>query len=464
MSIFKVMAGLFLGFILLLVFAMSAYKPPKNPEQTLYRAAATQKDSLKSASYSSKEGSHQYNYSLSFVELNDEGLFVEPAQVNRLLTDLQDKVRQTDTTILLYVHGWNHNASTSDTNVACFEELLKATAIMQSTYVASDRKSPRAVYGIYVGWPGVVYENERLNKALTFFGRQSAADRVGERGALLELFSKIANLRDQPRPQKTKFVIISHSLGARLTYKALRPVMQHSTYDAGSGKSPFVADVAVMVNPALSADEHTALAALIKAQGGRGNYKAQPRFIIATSEKDEVLGGIFPWSQRLSSFVRGDYVLADKRRTHPIGLFDEYVTHFLKLEGDYDNSPGGHGCPTLSHDELEIVRGMKRVQSEAELYDYKVIKHYNVSAQENYRTVLTESENSAPGPIMIVKVSGDIIPNHNDIFTSPFVDFISRVVNAGLYRSQPRGDAKQSAQAAVPPPLRSGGPAAGLGR
>jgi hypothetical protein len=48
--------------------------------------------------------------------------------------------------------------------------------------------------------------------------------------------------------------------------------MQHSTYDAGSGKSPFVADVAVMVNPALSADEHTALAALIKAQGGRGNY------------------------------------------------------------------------------------------------------------------------------------------------------------------------------------------------
>ena len=212
--------------------------------------------------------------------------------------------------------------------------------------------------------------------------------------------------------------------------------MQHSAYEADNSSSPFVADVSVMVNPALSADEHTALAALIRAQAGQKMSKAQPRFIIATSEKDEVLGGIFPWSQRLSSFIRGDYWLADKRRTLPVGLFDEYVTHFLKLEGRYNNSSGGHGCPTLSHDELEIVRGKQRVQSEAELYEYKMIKHYDTRAEEQYRTVLTESEKSAKGPIMIVKVSGDIIPNHNDIYTSPFVDFVSRVVNAGLYRPQ----------------------------
>jgi len=436
MNIFKVMAGILLGFISLLTFAILSYMAPRNPEQTLFRAAATQSNSLKSASYSSKDGSHQYNYSFSFVELNDDGLFVEPAQVDRLITDLQSKIRQSDTTILLYVHGWNHNASSTDTNVACFEELLKATAIMQSTYLSSDGKTPRSVYGIYVGWPGVVYENETLNTTLTFFGRQSAADRVGERGALLELFSKIGNLRDQQKPQKTKFVIISHSLGARLTYKALRPVMQYSAYQTGSSKSPFVADVAVMVNPALSADEHTVLAALINAQAGQGIRKAQPRFIIATSEKDEVLGGIFPWSQRVSSFIRGDYALADKRRTLPVGLYDEYVTHFLKLEGRYDNSSGGNGCPTLSHDELEIVKGKKRAQNEAELYEYRIIKHYDESAKEKFRTVLTESENRSIGPTMIVKVSGDIIPNHNDIYTSPFVDFISRVVNVGLYRPQ----------------------------
>lgn len=436
MSIFKILFGIILGLILLFALAVLSYMPPKDPEQILYRATATQNYSQNSASYTSSDGSHPYSYSLSFVELNNEGHFVEPSQVDRLLTDLQAKVSQADTTILLYVHGWNHNASTDDTNVACFEEMLKATAIMQSTYLSSDHTSPRAVYGIYVGWPGVVYEKEWLNKALTFFGRQSAADRVGERGALLELFSKIGKLRDQTSPQKTKFVIVSHSLGARLTYKALRPVMQHSVYEAGSDKSSFVADISIMVNPALSADEHMVLATLIEAQAGQEVDTVQPRFVIATSEKDEVLGGIFPLSQRFSSFVRGDYTLADKRRTLPVGLFDEYITHFLKLEGHYEDSPGGNGCPTLRYDELEIVRGKKRVQSDDELYYYDIIKHYDAGGNEIYRTVLTESDNRSGGTIMVVKVSGDIIPNHNDIFTSPFVDFVARVVNAGLYLPQ----------------------------
>jgi hypothetical protein len=84
----------------------------------------------------------------------------------------------------------------------------------------------------------------------------------------------------------------------------------------------------------------------------------------------------------------------------------------------------------------EIVKGKKRAENEAELYEYRIIKHYDESAKETFRTVLTESENRSIGPTMIVKVSGDIIPNHNDIYTSPFVDFISRVVNVGLYRPQ----------------------------
>ncbi|MNZ47235.1 hypothetical protein D3C78_649420 [compost metagenome] len=434
MSTPKLLAGICLGLLLLLAFAVLSYMPPTNPGQILYRTAATQNYAVKSGNDPSSDAAAPYSYSLSFVELNDDGLFVEPAQVERLLADLKSKTEQSDTTILLYVHGWNHNASTNDSNVACFEELLKATSIMQSTYLSSNRTTPRAVYGIYVGWPGVVYENEKLNKALTFFGRQSAADRVGERGALLELFSKIGALRDRQAPAKTKFVIISHSLGARLTYKVLRPIMQHSVYAADSGKSAFVADVAVMVNPALSADEHTALAALIKGQAEQGAGEAQPKFIIATSEKDEVLGGIFPLSQQLHSFVRGDYALADQRRTLPLGLFDEYVTHSLTLEGKYENSAGKNGCPTLSHDELEIAKGKSRVQDAAELYDYRSIKHYDAQGKETYRTVLSDTANASKGPIMVVKVAGDIIPNHNDIFTSPFVDFVSRAINAGLYR------------------------------
>jgi hypothetical protein len=426
----KISLGFLLGFLLLLALAIVSYMPPS---QTIYRPATTLNDSPKFDSYSSKEGPHPYSYSFSFVEINDDGLFSDSAQIDHLMTDLKSKVNQTDTVILLYVHGWNHNARVGDDNVACFEELVKATAIMQSGYVAHDKKIPRAVYGIYVGWPAVIYENEKLNKVATFFGRQSAADRIGERGALLQLFSRISQLRHEPRPQQTKFVIVSHSLGGRLTYKTLRPIMQNSVYESDNTKSPFLADVAVLVNPALSAEEHTALAELIEAQA-RPAIDKQPRFIIATSEKDEVLGSVYPWSQRFSSFIRGDYALNNKARVFPVGLYDRYVTHLLDLEGEYAHTSRGNACPTLRYDELEIVKGKRRVQSDAELYNYKVIKHYDEDGtNEKYRTVLTETGNKSKGPIMVVKVSGEIIPNHNDIFTSPFVDFVSRVVNVGLY-------------------------------
>lgn len=434
MNLLKIFLGFLLGFLLLLVFAMVSYKPPK---QTLYWPVAALNHSPKAGTYKSHDGLHPYSYSFSFVEMNDDGLFADRAQIDHVMTDLRSKVNQTDTAILLYVHGWNHNARVGDDNVACFEELVKATAIMQSTYVAHDRKSPRAVYGIYVGWPAVIYENEKLNKAFTYFGRQSAADRIGERGNLLELFSMVSQLRHEHRPQQTKFVIVSHSLGGRLTYKALRPIMQNSVYESDRTKSPFLADVAVLVNPALSAEEHTALAELIEAQARPASDKAQPRFLIATSEKDEVLGGVYPWSQRLSSFVRGDYMLENKSRVIPVGLYDKYVTHFLDLEGQYENTSTGNECPTLRYDELEIVKGKRRVQNDAELYDYKVIKHYDENGtNEIYRTVLIETDNKSNGPIMVVKVSGKIIPNHNDIFTSPFVDFVSRVINVGLYGSR----------------------------
>jgi hypothetical protein len=428
MNILKVLLGALLAFSVLLGLALAAYKPP---ERMYHRPPATSSYGIKSGTYQSKAGTRPYSYSLAFVELDDDGYLVDDKQVESVMADLRSRVSLADTVVLLYVHGWNHDARDSDDNVACFEELVKATAIMQSTYKSADGKTPRGVYGIYVGWPGVVYGSEFLNKALTYLGRQSAADRVGERGALVELFTRIGQLRHEPRSQRTKFVIISHSLGGRLTYRALRPIMQKSIYEPRTSKTPFVADVAVMVNPALSADDHTVLAKLLEGQSEHDG--TQPRFIIATSKSDEVLSGVYPWSQKFSSFLRGDYALGNDRRIVAIGLYEKYFTHSLELEGNFRNVSGGGRCPTLRHDELEIVKGSARAQNPAELQNYTDIRHYDDQAREIYRTRLNRIGDGSPAPIWVVTVSGKIIPNHNDIFTSPFVDFVARVVNVGLY-------------------------------
>lgn len=73
------------------------------------------------------------------------------------------------------------------------------------------------------------------------------------------------------------------------------------------------------------------------------------------------------------------------------------------------------------------------------------MRYYDNQGQETYRTTLEETGWNSPGPLMVVKVAQQIIPNHNDIFTTPFVEFVSRVINAGLY-----GPRNTTDQAVVP--------------
>jgi hypothetical protein len=76
---------------------------------------------------------------------------------------------------------------------------------------------------------------------------------------------------------------------------------------------------------------------------------------------------------------------------------------------------------------------MERAANVSELYAYDRIVPYGDNGMPEYETRLTALPDKPAASIMVVAVTGEIIPNHNDIFTSPFVDFVSRVINAGLY-------------------------------
>lgn len=427
----KILIGFLVAVAGAAIFAVAAFRPPAVlVHQSVRSAGGTVPARADLDPIPGDPGS----FTLRYVELDDDGYFAEREQLALLRTDLQTRMEETDTTVLLYVHGWNHNAAADNENVACFKQLARGAAIMQSK-LRSANGLPRAVFAIYIGWPGLVYENRTINKALTYFGRQATADRIGDRGDLLQLFTEVARLRDAHREggRGAKFVIVSHSLGARLTYRALRPIMQNAA-DQASEPQGQLADVAVLVNPALSAADHVSLSRLMSTTVP-GVARGAPRFIVATSEQDEVLSGVFPLSQRVASFVRGDFRLGATSRTVAIGQYADYVTHRLDLSppGAYTHGAGADGCPTLDHRELSIVRGIDRVTDAAELYAYQRVMHYGENGEADYETRLSTLPNKPPSPIMVVEVSGDVIPNHNDIFTSPFVDFVSRVINAGLY-------------------------------
>src|SRR5215203_5002471 len=194
MTLLKWLLGILFGMVLLLglLWAASAISF-RSPDRLVHRPANVDSNLPKTLKHVADGVSVPFSYSYPYIEFNNNGDYADGNQVERMLDDLRARAAQTDTVILAYVHGWNHDARDGDTNVACFEELLKATALMQATYSAKGGKTPRGVYGVFVGWPGLVYDDFRQN--MTFFGRQNAADRVGERGDLLDLFSRISRIR-----------------------------------------------------------------------------------------------------------------------------------------------------------------------------------------------------------------------------------------------------------------------------
>ena len=414
------------------VFAVAVFAPP---EISVFRPSGPEKanELIRKVTVEGKD----HSYPLYFVEFDDEGFYADPDQKDAVLEAISGSIaeeaagtgsasRTEGTVVLLYVHGLNHNAREEDNNVSCFGELLDATAMMQA------RRGVNVV-GVYVGWPGLVYDNSNLNAVVAYLGREAAADRIAERGDLQDLFTSISRARHKSGSKHTRFVIIGHSLGGRATYLALRPIMLHSIEGGSASLRERIADVAVFANPAFSAVEHRSLKRLMSEQAG--DSSTIPRFIVLTSESDEVLRGAFQASQKAKSFFRGDYGLNDRLRWTAVGHHLGYVTHDLRLEGGSYSNPEGQGeCPRLSADELEIVKGMSRAQSKTELYNFALINHY-VDGEKTYHTKLQRVAGRAGGEAMVIQVDEKIIPNHNDIFTTPIVDFIVRVLNCGYYES-----------------------------
>jgi hypothetical protein len=157
------------------------------------------------------------DYHLSFVEFDDQGWFADRKQMEALFSLLRrleqedKKVGQSgQVLLLLYAHGWKHNASQCDDNVICFSRLLERMDILERKLNPGSR---RQVVGVYVGWRGLSLDAGPLTN-VTFWTRKSTAERVG-RGGVTELLIRLNDYRHNRNPQrhgnKTQLVIAGHS-------------------------------------------------------------------------------------------------------------------------------------------------------------------------------------------------------------------------------------------------------------
>lgn len=394
-------------------------------------------------------------YLLGFVELDDQGWLWDRAQLYAVIDALSEAGTHQDLLTVVFVHGWKHNATVCDTNVACFREVLLRLADIEAIAAEREGRDPRRVAGIYVGWRGLSVQGRYLSN-ISFYNRKTTAQRVGARGAaevLLRLEDLLETHRTVVRPgADSRLVIVGHSFGGAVVYSALSQLLMERSLEATGGAAGAprqFADLVVLVNPAFEAALYEPLFEIVTE---RAFYPREQRPILAilTSEGDQATGRAFPAGRTLATVFQKHRDRYQKRADlQAVGHFEPFVSHELEYaedEGLGEPEPSGGrpdcGCPYL-------VPAAQVRDRTAAIMARMVPMWSGEPPPPGWEldfpgSVLRHNGDFGPlNPYLVVRVDNRIISAHNQIYRPRFIDFLRYFI---ALTTAPRG------AEATPPP------------
>jgi len=419
------------------------------------------------------------DYDMLYVEFDDMGL-LHPKGGDRV-GDAWDQIEHTMKTltalsgqdglsVVVFVHGWKHNAGADDSNVRQFRSILKNISLVEQ---AARPQSPRRVVGIYVGWRGLSVEVEPF-KAATFWARKNAALHVAQGSARhflarLRTFQRVQNcdanrafcdpnltqmgtLREAALRAKVRMLVIGHSFGGLIVFNAISGYLVESLTEEGQGSteasrgaipSQRFGDMVLLLNPAFEAIRYTPLQR-VAARRSYPYYQA-PILVMITSTADDATRVLFPLGRQLNSVLQHhgseEEAHADIRTP---GHMEAYLTHTL-LSGNERPSTCEGWVESAS---VEEMRTNLRLEAEAA---NAFFLEAGDSAGETRRTLkdgwsrtfcggtkLTHlkrkgnpdspyAHNHPDVPIWNVQTDESLIPGHSDIYGSTLANFIRQL-------------------------------------
>lgn len=347
-------------------------------------------------------------HELAVVEFNDQGEPWDPDQVRNAVRLVSEKSNQENTIVLIYVHGWHHNAKRNDSNL---QGLGKTSSDLATNLAAEQYKEARRlltddsdvnIVGIYIGWRGKSLPMPL--DYLTFWGRKNTAEVVGRNG-LADLMRQLQSVYEERNtPARRKFmgmVSVGHSFGGQALFRATEQIIMEGLAQAPEAQVHGYGDLAVLINPALEALQFDRLHQVaIKKQY---SCKQTPAMLVISGQGDTARQYWFPkgrWltpnstNEPLSLYALGEY---EEHRTHSLQLttksdsftVSEYQNHLAVMESDFT-------APiTMGGAELAPLLGTARVPY---------------------------------APIVVAYTDEELIQGHNGIFTGAFHDFLLNYV------------------------------------
>lgn len=426
------------------------------------------------------------NYQLRVVQVDDFGSWWNPAKAQDTIDLITQSAASSNTYVVLFIHGWHHNADTgNDSNYLDFKQTLATLGdkLANPEYAAARQRitgtSSFKLIGVYLGWrgrslPGV------LDYA-TMWWRKAAAERVGdgdvsefiERLHRIYLRTNALSVRSKiPMPDTHKpymgLVSIGHSFGGQVLMKSLvRPMEYYLTERAPrlgntlQDPSTMAAkrvdqivpidsfgDVNILLNPALEAYQYAKIDSLYRQINF--SYKQAPQLVVFSADNDSARQFFFPIARGLTRPFRpafsNDY--QGNLYGEALGEFEAQRTHTLEL------APGTADSLTAS-----------------DYTNRALISRFDFTGDVSFgglslKPIAARRVNNSP--VAVIYSKDQIIDGHNGIFKPQFIEFLVKYVDfiegKNLALRQERWEerrAKANAQLQAPTPLKNAAPPAG---
>jgi hypothetical protein len=262
----------------------------------------------------------QEGYLLAIVEFDDQGVCYDRSQM-RAFSGILERLKGLKPLVLVFVHGWSHDARSDDANLTAFRAILH-----QAGMDAPDRP----VLGVFVGWRGMSWHG-LLTDYPSFFGRKQAALRIAL-GSVRELLGRLRRFRND---ESSAFLIImGHSFGGLIVFSSVAQSLTEAAVMPPGTLVPSFADLVILLNPAFEAARYLPV---FEQVDGRNDFAPNqpPVFISITAENDSATGFWFPIGMRLAA--RGETTCGPRERTaliRTMGHIDWMRTHDLSKPGE----------------------------------------------------------------------------------------------------------------------------------
>jgi len=381
------------------------------------------------------------NYCLAVIEFDDQGWFQDVCQRDALEQFLDNQNK--DLLIVVFIHGWKHNAEADDTSLQSFRSVLRESCLSERNRLG------RQILGVYLSWRGLSLSG--LCENASFYSRKKAASKVAL-GCVREILARLRAFqiaRNQSNDVEgpdvgTRLIFLGHSFGGLILFTAVSEYLIESVILCiCTGKHivrPF-GDLIILINPAFEAARYLPLYSAVR----RAHYpeNQRPCFLAVTSANDDATKYWFPIGRRLNSLfesVRQNALPWDGKGRMPpadaekqailntMGHLDWLTTHCLSCEKTEElpyQAYKGKGPPDWKKERQAFDEFNREYRPDGHLRE-KWKRTYTSGA------VLKHVGGDPDNPFWTIRADSTVVEGHNGICRPVFMDFLRQVCDDRL--------------------------------